>query len=77
MLKALAAWAVRAAVMVLAFYLAYDIRMYAIREYGRLIHGAISSCMRARRSPTDDICVSQSSIRGSISTPRATSSRTD
>ncbi|GAX74108.1 hypothetical protein CEUSTIGMA_g1557.t1 [Chlamydomonas eustigma] len=30
--------AIRAAILAAAFYLAYDIRMYAIREYGRLIH---------------------------------------
>lgn len=29
----------RLAVLAIAFYLAYDIRMYAIRDYGRLIHG--------------------------------------
>jgi dolichyl-diphosphooligosaccharide--protein glycosyltransferase len=37
-LVGLVAWAVRLAVLAWAFYLAYDIRMYAIREYGRLIH---------------------------------------
>ena len=34
----LLAWVIRLAVLAYAFYLAYDIRMYAIREYGRLIH---------------------------------------
>jgi hypothetical protein len=32
-------FAFRAAILAVAFFLAYDIRMYAIREYGRLIHG--------------------------------------
>ena len=33
------AWLVRLGLLAVAFWLAYDIRMYAIREYGRLIHG--------------------------------------
>ena len=40
----------RLGVLAIAFYLAYDIRMYAIREYGRLIHG-MSLILTAIRDP--------------------------
>jgi len=37
-------WVLRAVILVAIGYEAYDIRLYAIKDYGRVIHEVPSSC---------------------------------